>query len=412
MKKKLHRIWHTSAISFGIRASHVRLRNVLRGGPRPLRLLLISDGGSYTSEQQFAPILRHAALLRDRFGVILKYCQLENALTLDFQSLSRFDLIGLKLSFRTPAGEADRFVRHFKTTVAGAKTRLVYFDGDDDLNVQWPAILRMVDLYIKKHVFADNNAYLLRYIGKNNLTDFIAKKFCVSFADDIIPTSGGVDPLDLSKIYLGWNIALDDIIVELFQRLRSTPVTSQDIDILCRAPVLDNIWIKPLRAGAIERIEGMSNRYRVVATRDRVPKNKYYKEMLRSRICVSPFGYGEICWRDFEAILCGCLLIKPSMDHLKTVPNLFMPSGTYVPVKWDYSDLEAKCTHYLQSDKEREGIVERARETLIDSLQAEWFLDRFYQLLFCAGVVPRLESIDDDGQQPTNGHIPAPTPSR
>jgi len=27
-----------------------------------------------------------------------------------------------------------------------------------------------------------------------------------------------------------------------------------------------------------------------------------------SKICISPFGYGEICWRDFEAIIFGCLL--------------------------------------------------------------------------------------------------------
>ena len=43
--------------------------------------------------------------------------------------------------------------------------------------------------------------------------------------------------------------------------------------------------------------------------------------MRHSRICISPFGYGEICWRDFEAILCGCLVVKPDMSHVETNPS-------------------------------------------------------------------------------------------
>ena len=31
---------------------------------------------------------------------------------------------------------------------------------------------------------------------------------------------------------------------------------------------------------------------------------------------LSPFGWGEICYRDFEAALNGMLLIKPDMNTL------------------------------------------------------------------------------------------------
>lgn len=30
---------------------------------------------------------------------------------------------------------------------------------------------------------------------------------------------------------------------------------------------------------------------------------------------ISPFGWGKICYRDFEATLCGAASIKPNMDQ-------------------------------------------------------------------------------------------------
>jgi hypothetical protein len=115
--------------------------------------------------------------------------------------------------------------------------------------------------------------------------------------------------------------------------------------------------------------------------------------LLRSKICVSPFGYGEICWRDFEAVCLGCLLIKPDMGHVRTAPDLFIPGVTYAPVRWDFSDLEEVCSHYLENEKERVQIAQRARETLLNALRPEWFADRFGDLLTKLGLVaPRLSA--------------------
>ena len=42
--------------------------------------------------------------------------------------------------------------------------------------------------------------------------------------------------------------------------------------------------------------------------------------MRQSKIVVSPFGFGEMCHRDFEAWGCGAVLLKPRVDHLRTLP--------------------------------------------------------------------------------------------
>ena len=38
---------------------------------------------------------------------------------------------------------------------------------------------------------------------------------------------------------------------------------------------------------------------------------------------ISPFGWGEICFRDFESIILGKLLIKPNCDHI-TLGQIFI----------------------------------------------------------------------------------------
>jgi Glycosyl transferases group 1 len=386
MNRNPTRVWNFHPASFRLRSAYTSFRKLAAGGPRPLRMLLISDGAAHTSEQQFAPLGRHAKLLRDRMGLVAQYRKLPDALSMDERALKRFDIIGLKMLFQTPQAEAERIARHFNEALAGTSGKLVYFDGDDDLNVQWPSLLALVDLYLKKHIFADEQAYLAHYLGKSNLTDHVSRQHGVSFADNIIPSSGGAKQADLAKLHLGWNIALDDKIFDLSRRIDDMPKPARDIDISCRAYVQPSVWTHALRSAVLERMETMSDRFRVLAPRDRVSQEKYYEEMLRSKICVSPFGFGEICWRDFEAILCGCLLVKPDMGHLKTLPDLFVPGVTYVPVRWDYGDLDSQCARYLGDEAERLRIVERARQTLLTSLEPRWFLDQFAAVLGRLGI--------------------------
>ena len=93
-----------------------------------------------------------------------------------------------------------------------------------------------------------------------------------------------------------------------------------------------------------------------------VPQKEYYRELADSKITLSPFGWGEVCFRDFEAILSGSLLFKPDMSHLVTWPNVYIPHETYVPLKWDGSDLLEQTGRYLDDEKERNRIVLNAFE--------------------------------------------------
>lgn len=346
--------------------------------PARRRMLLISDDREYTSEQQFAPIWRHRAGLRRELGLAVDWLPLDVAMAGSDDGLAGYDIIGLKLSFRRPAEDAIATVERFAAALAALPAKLVYFDGDDDSAILWPRLLALCDLYVKKHRFRDAADYARHFVGKSNLTDYVARTTGRSFADDIIPATGGVDPALLDRLYLGWNIALDDKIVALDPHRPEAPRT---IDICSRAYVAPDNWLHGLRAPAVTALEALPDRWSIAVPRGRVPQQAYYQEMRAARICVSPLGYGELCWRDFEAILSGCLLVKPDMAHVVTAPDLFVPGETYVPVAWDYADLEAVCAPFVADEAARIAIAAHAQQRLIDSLSADWFIARMAGLL-------------------------------
>ena len=105
-------------------------------------------------------------------------------------------------------------------------------------------------------------------------------------------------------------------------------------------------------------------------------RSEYLRNLDECKICLSPFGYGEICHRDFEAWEAGVCLLKPNMYHLETWPDLYAEHETYLPCSHDFHDLDlkieqalstgeflkvAKAGHdrYLRARENRESFLEK-----------------------------------------------------
>jgi hypothetical protein len=359
-----------------------------RGSPAVYRILIASDNLSVTSEQQFAPLLAQRRLISDELGVIFDQRLLDDVLDLRKTALSNYAAVFAKLSFRTPALEALEKIQRLRRLFP-SPVQLFYFDGDDDLCVQWGGLLEMVDVYVKKHIFSDKSCYTKQFVGKSNLTEYAASITGRSFADDPIPISGTVSDDLLERIVLGYNIGLDAKIARLLRYTRPASPSSKDVDVMCRAVASETDWIYPLRGTISLALRPlMGDGYQVLLPDRRVDQRTYYEEMRRSRICVSPFGYGEICWRDFEAVLMGSLLVKPDMSHLCTEPNIFIPGETYVPVRWDFSDLAEVCVRWLADDRARTRVTTRAYEVLTHYYSDLGLLKCLRRLLAAANIVP------------------------
>ena len=78
-------------------------------------------------------------------------------------------------------------------------------------------------------------------------------------------------------------------------------------------------------------------------------KDRYIKELLNSKIVVSPWGYGEACFRDFEALYLGCVLLKPKTSYVTGAQDIYINNKYYVECEIDFSDLHEKVDMILQN---------------------------------------------------------------
>jgi len=115
------------------------------------------------------------------------------------------------------------------------------------------------------------------------------------------------------------------------------------------------------RNGAIEKLKSFGAKYRIEMNRR--PMQEYYNITHHSKICLSPYGMGEIGERDYEAMMLGTIILKPSCERVDSIPKMMVEDETYIPCKYDWSDLEEKIDYILSNYKElNERIVYNCRK--------------------------------------------------
>ena len=99
-------------------------------------------------------------------------------------------------------------------------------------------------------------------------------------------------------------------------------------------------------------------------------QNEYDDILLRSKFCLSPYGYG-VCYRSFESIYTECVTIQPDSNFLKTWPNIFVENIGYLKCKSDFSDLDVLCN--ISNTKYEEILIEtkNLKQELINSYWKE-----------------------------------------
>ena len=114
------------------------------------------------------------------------------------------------------------------------------------------------------------------------------------------------------------------------------------------------------RDGAWSILNDMKNKHDVRTAK--LPFQEYIKVLHNSKLSLSPFGMGEICFRDFECMQWGTVIVKPDMSMVRTKPNIYIEDETYISVKPDWSDLEEKTKKVLGNFKYYSYIVSNLRE--------------------------------------------------
>lgn len=243
------------------------------------------------------------------------------------------------------------------------RARIGFLDWFAPLHIRYSTCIDpYVDVYIKKQTYRDFAAFSLPTLGDTNLNDYYARRFAI--ADE--PQQHTPPTGFARKLRLGANFYLSPQMVDLF--LGEAPVPRRrDIDLHARIAVNGTPWYRAMRQeakDAVSKLQGLN-----IAAAGRVRRHKFFRELASSKVCFSPFGYGEICWRDYEALATGATLIKPDISHLAVAPDIFVPDETYVPLRWDLEDFEMKLHDTLRDDDKRHTLARNAFHKIREHLE-------------------------------------------
>ena len=230
---------------------------------------------------------------------------------------------------------------------------IFYCDTGDSSCWLEKKIFPLVDKYLKCQLLKDKNLYKTKMYGKKINSDYYYRNNDIKDSQEI--WSDELSDQEINKLDLSWNIffsnhnylsPLNYYMVKFLnqnlifnQLFYSNPHTKRTNDFFVK---FSNKNYYPTIGWQRKKILEMFK----IDNSNKLNKFNYFNLMKNSKYCISPFGWGEIAIRDFECFVNGCVLIKPDMSHIRTWPNLFISNLTYIPIKWDLSDLKKNIEFY------------------------------------------------------------------
>jgi len=118
------------------------------------------------------------------------------------------------------------------------------------------------------------------------------------------------------------------------------------------------------RRGGWEVLKQLNDTYKIHTAK--LPYPEYVRILRKSKLAISPYGMGEICYRDFEQMEFGTAMIKPDMSSIKTEPNYYIDGETYFAVKPDWSDLNETIERLLMDPRHVEYVTQTAQKRYLD----------------------------------------------
>ena len=274
----------------------------------------------------------------------------------------------------------DHWAKNFDGTLEQIKNMsgrkdIYWFDQSDSTGTLLGQVLPFVKKYLKAQIIKDTREYMREHYASRIFADYYHHKHGITDKDDYLRhTIKNVH--DLEKISFSWNSGLMNYgwvspylmrilqkaplpMFMQFSRTTALPAKTRPKDLACRMGISYSRETICFQRRTIKE-----------KLKDRIPTKKisrraYLQEIADSKICISPFGLGEITLKDFEAFLRGSMLLKPDMSHMQTWPNFFEKDKTYLAHGWDIDDLEEKIEWALRHENKRLEIAEEGQARYI-----------------------------------------------
>lgn len=339
--------------------------------------------------QQYVGFPLFAEALRQRLGFTFTGVKATDLAGVERAALEHaaagVDAAVLMVHWGEPVDQVVGMLRRLREAKPAMK--LIYLDYFAPTCSPHFGVLPFVDCYAKRQVLRDLGAYQNEYLGGYQFAEFMAKRFEFDLKDWHFGSR--VDPAHAHKIVPAWNLGVTSRYRKMARvtnrfawAWRARPIEiNRRLGMASKNQTKE--WYQAYRVIANDAVAPLAKDFRCSGVA-RVSTQRYYLEMAASKIVFSPFGWGELCFRDYEAVACGALLVKPSMEHLKTSPDIFVPGETYVSVAWDLSDLQEKCRYYLAHPREAARIALNAQRVFMKYFDQAEFVDDIARIVRAA----------------------------
>jgi hypothetical protein len=320
------------------------------------------------SFSQAYPFLHYATEFKRRFGTDIRAVPIEGVLAGAPLTHSGADVVLVQPWFTVEpsllTGLLERLAK------ANPEAAIVFLDSyaHSDLRLG-RHVDPFVRHYIKKSLFHDATLYQHIWRGDTNLVQYYSSLYDIPAEPVDWQTPGAL----IDKLRLGPNFFTAPRFLAAFSAPNPPSRSGRAIDLHARLGGSNSGWYGAMRQAAYDVLAPLNDLK--IASKGTVPLNEFMRELAGSKLCFSPFGYGELCWRDVEAIQAGAVMIKPDMSHLETLPNLYDPGITYLPCRWDFSDLEEVVRNALADEGRLEAIAAEAWRRVSDYVRRGRFVD-------------------------------------
>ncbi len=258
--------------------------------------------------------------------------------------------------------------------------RIIYFDALASVDRLRTSALEIADLYYKKQIARDRDSYLRPLLGSRRFRTYYQREYGI---EEELKTRPPVPPEHLGKLRLAWNFGIGIYPREKL-RLRTARVLERRL-----SPRSMRLLLRPPRRPRRERQAFVSARFARAFESEalscqrrlfeeaigddprfrtgRVDRHTYNRELRDARVTLSPFGHGEVCFRDFEAVASGSTLVKPAMEYVETWPDIYQHGETCAYAQWDGSDVVETCGALLEDETRARRLAENAFDAMHDA---------------------------------------------
>lgn len=301
---------------------------------------------------QYRAFLRYSARFR-RAGIAFRAIAFDEV---DRQNLpADASAVFLQAPYRPAPGEIERALERLSESYPNAP--ISFFDWSAPTDVRFAAsVAPYVSAYVKKALLRDVNAYRVPTVGHTQLVEYFSPRYGLP----IEPPHWPLEPAIVDRLVAGPSFYSSRTLIPGFERAAPLVPADRPIDVHARIATSGEPWYAAMRQEAKDAVSHNLGDLNIVSE-GKVSLAQFMTELSHAKLCFSPFGYGELCWRDFEAMLAGSVLIKQDMSHILTAPDIFHDRETYFAVRWDLGDLEETIRDALARPAQLRTMAQTAR---------------------------------------------------